>query len=93
MYVQRNIESRSRNRCCSGRAISIAYCERVLFVAFDIQRAMHKRHIIISCLSGSTNIFPHYLINGTIFEIKLLIIKCVLNLSTTFVRNISHFKK
>jgi hypothetical protein len=36
------------------------------------------------------NIFPHYLINGTIFERKVLITKCVLTSSTTFVWNISH---
>jgi hypothetical protein len=36
------------------------------------------------------NIFPHYLINGTIFERKLLNTKCVLTSSTTFVWNISH---
>ena len=42
------------------------------------------------------NIFPHYLINGTIFEKKkkrLLNIKCVFIFSTTFVWNISHSTK
>ena len=39
------------------------------------------------------HIFPHYLINGTIFGKRLLNIKCVLIFSTTFVWNISHSKK
>jgi hypothetical protein len=41
------------------------------------------------------NIFPHYLINGTIFEKKLLniLVKCVSIFSTSFVCNISHSKK
>jgi len=39
------------------------------------------------------HIFPHYLINGTIFGTKLLNIKCVLIFSTTFVWKISHSKK
>jgi hypothetical protein len=39
-------------------------------------------------------IFPHYLINGTMFEVKkLLETKCVLIFSTTFVSNISHSKE
>ena len=40
------------------------------------------------------SIFPHHVINGTIYrKKKLLNIKCVLIFSTTFVRNISHSKK
>jgi len=40
-------------------------------------------------------IFLHYLINGTIFEKKKFIehTMCVLMFSTTFVRNIPHYKK
>jgi len=36
-------------------------------VALGIQHEMRKRHIVISGLSGSTVLSPHYLINGTIF--------------------------
>ena len=43
-----------------------------VFVALGIQYAMHMRHIDICGLSRSYNIFPHYLINGTIFGKKVI---------------------
>ena len=43
---------------------------------------MRMRRIVICGLSGSTIFFPRYLINGTIFEKKLLNIKCVFIFST-----------
>jgi len=47
---------------------------------------MHMRHIVICGLSSLYNIFPHYLINGTIFEGKMLLkINCVFIFSATFV--------
>jgi len=45
----------------------LTYSEFV-FVALGIQRAMRMRHIVTCDLSASYLIFPHYLINGTIFE-------------------------
>jgi hypothetical protein len=47
MYVQRNFEARSRNHCCSGKAISITYsvCVSVLLV---IQHAKRTRSFILS---------------------------------------------
>jgi hypothetical protein len=53
LYVKPNIETRSCNHYCSGKAISITYYEYV-FVALGIQHAMHMRSIIIRGLSGST---------------------------------------
>jgi hypothetical protein len=55
MYVERNIDHRSRNRCCSGKTIIITYCE-FMFVALVIQHAMRKRHIVI-CGLPLYNIF------------------------------------
>ena len=53
MYVSRNIEARSCNHCCSGKAINIA-CAECVFVALGIQHAMRMRHIVICALPGST---------------------------------------
>jgi len=39
------------------------------------------------------HVFTHYLVNGTIFGIKLLNTKCVLIFYTTFVRSVSYHKK
>jgi len=53
MYVQCNIETRSCNHCCSGKAMSFTHFVCV-FVAFCIQHAMFLRHIVMCHLSGST---------------------------------------
>jgi hypothetical protein len=70
---RRNIKARSRNHSCRGKAISITYSECV-FVALDIQHAKRMRHLLPVRLY---HIFPHYLINGTIFVKNLLNTKCV----------------
>jgi hypothetical protein len=57
MYVQRNIEARSFNHCCSAEAISITYSECV-FVALDIQNALRKRGIILSPVASL--VLPHF---------------------------------
>jgi hypothetical protein len=44
VYVQRNIEARSHNRCCCGIAISVTYSECV-FVALVMRHAKRLRHI------------------------------------------------
>jgi hypothetical protein len=53
MYIQRNIEECLCNHCCSGKAVSITYSQRVS-VALRIQHAMRLRHVVICGLSGST---------------------------------------
>jgi hypothetical protein len=55
MY-KRNIEARPYIYCCSGKAISITYSER-LIVAFGTQHEIRIR-IVIRGLPGST-ILPH----------------------------------
>ena len=45
--------------CCSGKAISITYCESVS-VTLIIQHAMRMRHIVICGLSSLTDICPNH---------------------------------
>jgi hypothetical protein len=52
MYVYRNIDARSCNHCCCGKAINITYAE-CLSVALGIQYALRMRHIVICGLPGS----------------------------------------
>jgi hypothetical protein len=47
IYVQREIEARLYNHCCSGKTISIIYSELV-FVALDIHHAVRIRPITLS---------------------------------------------
>jgi len=54
--------------------INITYSGCV-FVALDIHHAKRMHHIVISDLPRYT-LFFHILVNGTIFEKKLLNIKC-----------------
>ena len=83
MYGQRNIEVRSRNHKCCKKSMSITnplcVCVCVcVCVAWLIQRGKRTRHIILSSVAvWLYRIFPHYLINCTIFGKKLLKIKRV----------------
>jgi len=63
-------------------------------IAVGTQHAMRVRHIVMRP-APLYNIFPHYVINGKIFEKKKVTenIKCVLISSITFVWNTSHYKK
>jgi hypothetical protein len=47
---KRNIEARSRDHCCSGKAVSIIYPECV-YVALVTQHAKRMRRIILSSVA------------------------------------------
>jgi len=85
MYVERNNEASLCNHCSRGKAISITYSECV-FVALIIQHAKRMRHTILLLWPVRLyHIFPHYLINGTIFGKKVIQGKiCVLDFYTNF---------
>ena len=75
MYVQRNTEALSCNRCCSGKATSITH-SLCVFVA-GIQHAMCACAILSSVAFPAVQYFPRYLKNGKILGKKLLNVKCV----------------
>jgi hypothetical protein len=61
MYVWRNTEARSRNRCYRGETISITYCECV-FVALGIHHAdgtFSAHHYIVICGRNCYTIVLH----------------------------------
>jgi hypothetical protein len=64
-----------------------------MFVDFVIQHALRMRHIVILVPARLHEIFPSYLLNSMIFEMVIEHKICVLTFSTTFVWNISHYKK
>ena len=67
MYVQRNIRARSCNHCCSGKAMTTTYSERVS-VALVIQHEMRMHHLSSVAYPALQFFFSHYPINGTIFK-------------------------
>ena len=68
MDYKLNIEARSRNNCCCGKAVSINIMS-VYFVALVIQHAKRMRRIDICVLSRST-VFFHIISLTTIFSGK-----------------------
>ena len=83
MYVQHNIETRACNHCCSGKVIIIVYSECV-FVALEMQHAMHMCHIVICDLPGS-KLFFHIISHTVTIKKKLMNMICVLIFSKTLV--------
>ena len=77
MCVERDVESRSCNHSCRGKAITIIYYE-CIFVLLFIQHAKCMRHIISSVASPT---LPHFSTLSHQRQIpknkKLLHIKCV----------------
>jgi hypothetical protein len=53
MYMSRNIEARSRNHFCRGKAVTITYSECVS-VALVTQHAKRMRRIILSSVACLT---------------------------------------
>ena len=95
MYVLRNIEVRSWNSCCRGKAISTSYIFWVCFCSQGYPACnAHAPYCIINCGLPDYAIFFHIFHKRPDFrEKKLLNIKFVLIFSTTFVSDISHWKK
>jgi len=75
-YVKRNIEASICNHCCSGKAISIIYCECV-FVALGIQHARRVRLIMSSAACPALQYFCTLSQNGTILKKCYCIKMCV----------------
>jgi hypothetical protein len=67
MQVQRNIEVPPCNHCCCGKAISITYS---WVCVWSLRYPACNAHSPYCHLwpAPPYSIFPHYLINGTIFE-------------------------
>ena len=80
MY-KRNVEERSCNQCCCGKAITYSEC-----VSVTPKNAKHTRLITVSFLACPA--LPYFstffLINGTTSVRKLLKIKCLFWFSTEF---------
>jgi hypothetical protein len=95
IHVQHDTHTCSGSHCCLVQAISMKYYECVYIPAVVI---LHANRFFPAPLSSAAclalSYFPHYLINDSVFEKKmLLVMKCVEIFSKSFVWNVSHSKK
>ena len=94
IYVYRSIEARSRNHCCSGKAMNIIYSVCVC-VTLVIQRADLMLYIILSSVAYPT--VPHFSTSSNKrhdFSKKNLNIQCVFRFSLQLLsENFCHSKK
>jgi hypothetical protein len=94
LHVSRNNETRSCNHCCFVNAIIVTYSECV-FVSLFPQSAKRMRRIILSSVASqavsyfSTSYHKYHDVRKKVIAHKM----CVLIFSTTFVWDISHFKR
>jgi hypothetical protein len=72
MHIKRNIEARSHNHFCSGKAISITYSECVCLQT-QLSNMQCACSILSFVASPSLLYFQHYIINGTICEKRKVI--------------------
>ena len=89
---KRNMVALLGSSCCCGKEITYILWVCVCSLSYPACQAYTLYYIAIRGLSCRAIFFPHWLLNGTIFEETVLNIKCVF-LTTTFVWNISHSKK
>ena len=81
----------ARHAMCESAFMSVCRCSCLSCPAWK----SHLFCVLLCCHLLPVwlyHIFPHYLINGTIFEGNLLNIECILIFSTIFLRSISHSK-
>jgi len=69
MYVERNIEARTCNCVCSGKAIRITYSEWACSLSYLACNAHGSCHLWLAPLY---TMFPHCLINDMILEKKVI---------------------
>jgi hypothetical protein len=80
MFVQRNIEERSRNHCCSGKAVNVlSVCVSILpLVVRPANRIFSARHYTVKRGFSAPHYFSALTHKQPDFHEKLLKIKCVL---------------
>ena len=94
-----DIEERSRNHCYRGKTV---FWPCVCSLSYPACKEHAPYYSAICCLSGCHHIFPHHLINGKIFEKRVIEHKmcfdflykfCLLLLLLFTANNISHSEK